>query len=171
MKKIGKIHIALGVLGMALVLGTHGESVAQGALSIGGSASNFGTHAVQGGFVPDPKQVGGIVSGGSINAASLNLAAGCTGFVTRQPDVIVNYSNSASFLRFYFQGSGDTALVINDASGRWRCNDDTGGLNPQVDIRNPPNGQYDIWVASYEAGQNIRGTLYITELTSNRARP
>lgn len=171
MKKIGKFHIALGVLGAALVLGTHGESVAQGSLAIGGSSSNFGTHAVRGGFVPDPKQIGGIVSGGSINVSSLNLASGCTGFVTRQPDVIVNYSNSASFLRFYFQGSGDTALVINDASGRWRCNDDTGGLNPQVDIRNPPNGQYDLWIASYEAGQNIRGTLYITELTSNRARP
>ena len=171
MKKIGKIHIVVGVLGAALVLGTHGETVAQGSLSIGGSNSNFGTHALRGGFVPDPKQIGGIVSGGTLNAANMGIGNGCTGFVTRQPDVIVNYSNNQSFLRFYFQGQGDTALVINDASGTWRCNDDTAGLNPQIDIRNPPAGQYDVWVASYQSGQNIRGTLYITELQSNRARP
>lgn len=171
MKKIGKIHIALGILGAALVLGTHGETVAQGALSIGGSSSNFGTHALRGGFVPDPKQITNIVSGGSLNAANMGLGNGCGGFLTRQPDVIVNYTNSQDFLRFYFQGQGDTTLVINDASGNWRCNDDTGGLNPQVDIRRPPAGQYDVWIGSYEAGQNIRGTLYITELTSNRVRP
>ncbi|HJK90907.1 MAG TPA: hypothetical protein RMH85_00590 [Polyangiaceae bacterium LLY-WYZ-15_(1-7)] len=167
MKKIGKLHLALGLMGAALVLGTHGESVAQGSLRIGGSSANFGTHALRGGFVPDPKQVGGIVSGGSLNVAGMGLGAGCTGYATAQPDVIVNYSNHASFLRFYFQGSGDTALVINDARGRWHCNDDTAGLNPQVSISNPPDGQYDIWVSSYRAGENIRGTLYMTELRSN----
>ncbi|MEM9072233.1 MAG: peptidase S1 [Myxococcota bacterium] len=145
--------------------------MAQGSLTIGQNSSNFGTHALTGGFVPDPKQITGIVSGGSLNAANMNLGAGCTGYLTQQPDVIVNYSSPASFLRFYFQGSGDTTLVINDARGRWRCNDDTAGLNPQVDIASPPPGHYDIWVGSYEAGANIRGTLKITELRSNSVSP
>ena len=171
MKKISKLTIALGLAGAALILGVHGRTVAQGSLRIGGSNSNFGTHAIQGGFVPDPKQITGIVSGGSLNAGSMGLGNGCTGYVTAQPDLIVNYSSPASFLRFYFQGQGDTTLIINDAAGRWRCNDDTAGLNPQVDIQNPPGGQYDIWIGSYEAGANIRGTLYVTELRSNQARP
>ncbi len=171
MKKIGKMHIALGVLGAALVLGTHGHSVAQGSLSIGGSRANFGTHRLAAGFTPDPKVIGNIVSGGSLNVATMGLGSGCTGFATAQPDVILNWTGSGSFLRVYFQGSGDTALAINDAGGTWHCNDDTAGLNPQVDIRNPRAGQYDIWVTSYRAGENIRGQLKITELQSNAVRP
>ncbi len=168
MKKIGKMHLALGILGAALVLGTHGTSVAQGSLQIGGSSANFGRHTIAAGFVPDPKVIGGIVSGGSLNVSGMSLANGCTGYATAQPDVIVNYTGSAaSFLRFYFQGSGDTALVINDAAGRWHCNDDTAGTNPQVSISSPRTGQYDVWVSSYRAGQNINGSLYITELSSN----
>lgn len=170
MKKIGKIQIALGALAACLVLGSHAHTVAQGSLSIGGSRANFGTHRLAAGFTPDPTMIN-ITSGGNLNVSTMRLGAGCTGFATAQPDAILNWSGSSSFLRMYFQGSGDTALVINDASGNWHCNDDTAGLNPQVDIRNPPAGQYDIWVTSYRGGENIRGQLHITELRSNQARP
>lgn len=170
MKKLGKIQIALGIAAAMLVLGLHGQSVAQSSLQIGGSSANFGSHTLNGGFVPDPKLYPNIVSGGSLSVSGMGLAAGCTGYATAQPDVIINYTNAQSFLRFYFQGSGDTALVINDANGRWHCNDDTAGRNPQVDINNPPSGQYDIWVSSYQSGQNINGTLHVTELRSNSVR-
>ena len=33
--------------------------------------------------------------------------------------------------------------------------------------KNPPPGQYDIWVGSYRAGQRLRANLIVTE----RARP
>lgn len=171
MKKINIKHILVGIAAAAMVLGTQGASIAQGSLSIGGSSSNFGSHSIRGGFMPDPHTIGGIVSGGNLDVRTMNLGPGCRGFATRQPDVIVNYSNAASFLRFYFQGQGDTTLVINDASGRWHCNDDTAGLNPQVDINSPPSGQYDIWVGSYQSGANINGTLHVTELRSNSVRP
>ena len=85
MKKIGKLHLALGLMGAALVLGTHGESVAQGSLRIGGSSANFGTHALRGGFVPDPKQVGGIVSGGSLNVAGMGSAPAARATPRRSP--------------------------------------------------------------------------------------
>ena len=171
MKYMSKITLALGLLGALVVVGFHGESVAQGSLRIGGSSANFGTHALRGGFVPDPKNIANVVSGGSLDVSGMGLGAGCTGFATAQPDVIINYSNAASFLRFYFQGQGDTALAINTANGQWLCNDDTAGLNPQVDINNPAAGQYDVWVTSYRAGENIRGTLHVTELRSNNVRP
>ncbi len=172
MKKIGIAHLGLAALGAALILGVHSQSVAQARLRIGSSNANFGVHSLNGGFVPDPKTVP-VTSGGGLDIRGMNLGAGCVGFGTPQPDVVVNYSNAASFLRFYFQpnGSGDTSLVINDANGRWHCNDDTNGLNPQVDINNPPSGHYDIWVGSYQRGTNIPGVLSITELRGQTGHP
>ncbi len=168
MTPIRRIVAVAAAVACLAVVGTHAQSTAQGSLTIGGSRANFGSHRLSGGFVPDPHVIQRIVSGGSHDVSRMGLGAGCTGFATRQPDIILHYSDAASFLRLYFEGAGDTALVINDGAGNWHCNDDTAGLNPQVDIRNPPSGQYDIWVASYEAGRNIRGALKITELTSNR---
>ncbi len=171
MKYVSKITLALGLLGALVVVGFHGESVAQGSLRIGGSSANFGTHALRGGFVPDPKNIANVVSGGSLDVSGMGLGAGCTGFATAQPDVIINYSNAASFLRFYFQGQGDTALVINTPRNRWLCNDDTAGHNPQVDINNPAAGQYDIWITRHFRNRIPHGTLYVTELRSNSVQP
>lgn len=142
-------------------------------LQIGGSQANFGVRQVTGGFAPDPMNISitsGAAAGNSVEIRTLGLGPGCTGVGTRQPDLIVNYSNPLSILRFYFQPnqSGDTALVINGPNGQWSCNDDSVGLNPMVTFNGPQAGQYDIWVASYRAGENIPGTLSITELTSNQ---
>ena len=156
--------LALG-LALGLVLGG-GTAIAQQGLSIGGSQSNFGRRALRGGFTPDPSTVN-VVSGGGLDASTMGLAPGCRGYVTRQPDFIVDYANAASFLRFFATSTGDTTLVINDGAGRWHCNDDSnGGLNPTVDIANPPSGQYDVWVGSYRARENLRSTLHVTELRS-----
>ncbi len=159
-----RLTAASVVLGALMIAGT---VIAQAGLAIGGSASNFGRRQLNGGFMPDPVTVA-ITSGGSIDASTAGLAPGCRGFVTRPPDFILDYNNAASFLRFYAVGNGDTTLVINDGAGRWHCNDDSwGGTNPTVDIQNPPSGQYDIWVGSYRANENIRTTLNVTELRSN----
>lgn len=156
----------LGVLSLTLVSGLAVTAFAQGRLALGGNDSNYGRRALAGGFSPDPSEVS-IVSGGALDSSRMSLASGCVGFVTRKPDFILDYTQAANFLRFYVTATGDTTLLINDASGRWHCNDDSnGGTNPMVDIRNPPAGQYDIWVGSYEANANIRGELHITELQS-----
>lgn len=162
------VSVALAGLALGLsIIVIGGEVVAQGNLVIGGSSSNFGRTTIRGGFVPDPWSTT-ITSGGTIDASRLGLAPGCRGFVTRQPDYIVDYTRAAGFVRFYFVAGGDTTLVINDSRGRWHCNDDShGGLNPTVDIRRPSSGQYDIWVGSYRARENIRGNLYVTELQGN----
>lgn len=156
----------LGALSLVLASGLTVSVVAQARLALGGDQSNYGRRALAGGFTPDPVEVN-IVSGGALDASSMSLGAGCVGFVTRQPDYILDYSEAANFLRLYVTAQGDTTLVVNDANGRWHCNDDSnGGTNPMVDIRNPPSGQYDIWVGSYEANANIRSKLHITELQS-----
>jgi hypothetical protein len=168
---------AVGVLGVAMIFVGVGSSGAQARLEIGGSQSNFGTGNLRGGFMPDPFTVN-IRSGGSLNVRNMSLGSGCAGFATARPDYILNYSNSASFLRFFFRPNNqsgprerrDTTLVINDANGDWHCNDDGGGnFNPMVDISNPPSGQYDIWVGTYDgSGQFVDGRLGITELRSER---
>lgn len=160
---------AVALPALASVIGPTTELAAQrGPLVIGGGAANFGIAALVGGFLPDPS-TRNVTSGGSLDASAMSLAPGCRGFVTAQPDVIVRYSNPASFLRFFVRAPGDTTLVVNDAQGRWYCDDDSGGnLNPMVDINNPGAGQYDVWIGSYRAGENITGQFAVTELRGNR---
>lgn len=173
-----KKSVLLSAMGLATALvvsGFGGEVVAQQSLQMGGSRSNYGSISIRPGFVPDPRSVS-IVSGGTIDARSLNLGAGCVGYVTRQPDWIVRLQGgTSSNLRFYVQVPGaapsqntDTTLLVNTASGGWRCNDDSyGGANPTVNIPNAGPGQYDVWVGSYVRGANVRGRLFVTELDSN----
>lgn len=151
---------------VAVLAPSASHTQAQSPLVIGGRAANFGVQSLTGGFLPDPAQYS-VVSGGSLHGSVAGSA--CRGYVTGQPDIILHYSNAASFVRFFVRGQGDTTLIINDAAGRWHCDDDSGGsLNPMVDINNPPSGQYDVWIGSYQAGTNIRGTLGVTELRNVR---
>lgn len=179
LKKTRRTLVLAGLAALALgvVLLDHGSTTAQSRLQIGGSRSNFGTQQLRGGFMPDPFRVN-IRSGGNLDTSRMSLSPGCRGYVTAQPDYILNYVNSASFLRFYFRANAsggprqgrDTTLVINDARGGWHCDDDGGGnFNPMVSIDNPPSGQYDIWVGTYDgSGQYVDGQLSVTELRSNR---
>jgi hypothetical protein len=162
-----KMLSVVGLLGALAVSGYGSQVTAQGALQIGGRTANFGRRNVAPGFVPDPINVA-ITSGGSIDASNLGLGAGCRGFVTRQPDHIINLTGTSANLRLYVTAPGDTTLLVNTAGGSWVCNDDSyGGTNPTVDIPNARAGQYDVWVGSYRSGEQIRGALHITELSSN----
>ena len=91
----------------------------------------------------------------------------CTGYSTSAPDFRINWTGDSSNLRIFFVSDEgeDATLIVNDASANWHCNDDSdAGVDPLVDIENPPEGQIDIWVGSYSSGDFIIGTLYITEL-------
>lgn len=124
---------------------------------------NYGGTSLQAGFTPDPVIVE-IISGGDLDVSAFGYGAECRGFATRQPDYSVRWSGASSGLRFFFLSPGDTVLIINAPNGAWFCNDDSfNTLNPTLDFLNPAQGRYDIWVASYNAGENIRGSLYITE--------
>ncbi len=131
---------------------------------------NFGARRVAPGFPRDPMRVN-VVSGGSINVTSLNLAAGCTGFVTAQPDLNFTLTGTSPSLRVYVdhvRGNGDTTLIINKADGTWVCNDDSyGGVNPSIDLPNAGPGLYNVWIGSYQTGVQARGRLNITELPNN----
>lgn len=136
-------------------------NVSGGSLTPSGSP-NYGVAGLSAGFTPDPYTVG-VTSGGSVDVSY--LGGSCRGYATSNPDFRVQWSGSSSRLRFYFQSGGDTTLVVRAPGGSWYCNDDgAGGVNPLINVNNPPEGNYNIWVASYSSDQYHSGTLYVTEL-------
>ncbi len=142
---------------------------AQNGLLVGARRANFGVQRLAPGFMPDPKMVA-VVSGGSIDARALGLGPGCVGWVTRQPDLIVQLTGPTASLRFYAVATDgtDVTLLVNTPVGAWRCNDDSfGGTNPTVDLGNGQPGQYEVWVGSFRQAQAARATLHITELARN----
>lgn len=154
-----RVRAIVGVLGlMVLVLSPQSQLFAQETLETGGSNAHFGTHQlVSTQSIP-------ITTGGNLNAPTLGLGAGCVGWVTATPDVIIHWrQRSNADLRFAVeaQGSGDTTLIIRAPDGTWHCNDDSSGLNPEVWVHGPPRGQYDVWIGSYARQEQLRGTLSI----------
>ena len=128
-------------------------------------APYFGSVALAAGFSPDPHTVA-MSSGGEVDVSY--LGGGCTGYAAIAPDFRVSWSGVTSRMRVFFASNdgGDTALLINRPDGSWVCNDDVepGILDPMIVLEGAPEGQYDIWVASYSAGDFVDGTLYVTEL-------
>lgn len=129
--------------------------------------ANYGSVEAVSGFVPDP-YTRNMTSGGPVHVEF--LGNNCRGFATSAPDLRLNYTAGAfPTLRFYFVGSGDTTMIVNDPESYFsRCGDDSYGTsNPTVDFENPRSGFYDIWIGSYHEGESVSGTLYITESTGN----
>jgi len=57
--------------------------------------------------------------------------------------------------------------VVNAPDGSWHCNDDSyDSLDPTVTFQGAEGGQYDVWVTRCSEGENVDGTLNITELES-----
>ena len=75
-----------------------------------------------------------VEAGGSVDLSTLSLPSGCVGWAALAPDVIVNFSESGTRLRFYASSSSDTALAVLDPNGSWHCNDDTEGNDPDVTV-------------------------------------
>ena len=128
-------------------------------------AANYGTITLNAGFDGDPRVID-LRAGGSINASS--VGSSCSGFVTGNPDVKLNYSAGSLPLIISVAAQSDTTLVINGPDGRWYCNDDGGvnGLNPSLRWNSPASGRYDIWVGTYSSGSTQPARLHISELSS-----
>ena len=100
-------------------------------------------------------------------SASMRLGNSCTGFINAsQPDYRLNYDADYSGntqLVFNTYANVDTTLVINGPDGRWYCNDDFNGRDPQVLLTRPLSGQYDIWVGVFGHSQVSDAQLAISE--------
>ena len=121
-------------------------------------------------FSPDPYTIE-VVSGGAVDASY--LGGECVGHAAEAPDLRLSWSGVSPLLRVFFNAASaeDASLLVNLPDGTWLCNDDTDGLDPQVLLSDPPEGQYDIWVGSYERGEFFSGTLSISELDAEAQTP
>ena len=130
MKLIGKIHLIAGILGALAIVAFQADSVAQGRLTIGGNRAHFGTHQLRGGFTPDPKVIH-VVSGGNLDTSTMGYGAGCRGWATAQPDVILRYAGGREVTLGDLQEMGMTAGINALIVGNYLT---TLGRAPQEDI-------------------------------------
>lgn len=111
---------------------------------------------------PDPLIVSGSM-GGPLQASS--IGSSCSGYISPQPNHIVNARSGFPNLRFVVSGSGDPMLIVRYPDGRVLCNDDGGeGLNPIVEGPTGP-GQIQVWVGSWSASGT--GNPYQLAVTTN----
>lgn len=146
-------------------LGSAGGGQAQAtpvATTGSGMQSNFGTVSLRAGFTPDPFVSQG-TSGGSVEARQMSTM--CRGWVSARPDHVFVAQSSFDNLKIMVRSDADTTLVIQDANGRWFCDDDTEGRNPVVGGRFAP-GAYRVWVGSYRQGEMARYSIGFTELSN-----
>lgn len=126
-----------------------------------------GTDYLRSGFTRDP-QVYYVRAGGTANAA--HIGEPCVGFSTIEPSVTISFSNTTKFpLYFSAEDYQDLTLVVRAPDGRYYCDDDSGGdRNPVVMFRQPVDGNYQVWLGTYERGASAYTELYVSELGAGR---
>jgi hypothetical protein len=107
-----------------------------------GAPISFGS-----GTIPDPVIVQG-VAGGPVSASVLDPT--CYGHVQVAPSHVLTVTSvvpQGRIMAFSTRGS-DLTLMVRLPSGTYLCNDDSDGLNPQIETLLYP-GDYQIFVGTY----------------------
>ena len=105
-----------------------------------------------------------ITVGGAIDASYLGTE--CVGFTTVMADVRLNWSGRTERLVISFaKDTRNTTLVVHRPDGSWLCNDDesTETHDPRIEIENPSDGTYSIWVGAKKQRRLVSGTLSLSE--------
>ncbi len=136
---IRRQHLLAGGAIFAICVGIASPNLAQNSAL----APTFGTLSGGAGFGSLSQT---IQAGGDIEANV--VASTCNGFIADAPDVIFEYSGSASVL---IQGTSDadTTIVVEAPNGQILCNDDFDDLNPGVETAAGISGRYAIWIGTY----------------------
>jgi hypothetical protein len=125
--------------------------------------ARYATVSLAAGFLPDPHEIR-VEAGGDLDAATANLGQECVGWIDpTRADVALTYTSGQFPLYISAASQADTTLVIRDPSGTWHCNDDMTGVDPGVVLRQPPSGEYRIWVGTLDRGRPQQATLRISE--------
>jgi protease YdgD len=129
---------------------------------------SFGVFTLSSGFLPDPNWIG-LLAGGTLYAEHTDQIDGapCAGYFADPPDFRLFFRPGAGLpLHVSVQSVADTVLLINAPDGTWHCNDDSDGLNPALSFAAPLDGQYDIWIGTYDdpGGDYPDATLTLSEL-------
>jgi len=93
-----------------------------------------------------------VIAGGPLNLSACPSIPG-NGYIVETPDFTMSYDalGMGRDLEIRVEGSCDTVLLVNTASGEWLFNDDSDGANPAIRMTNAGSGGYDIWVGTFDA--------------------
>jgi hypothetical protein len=115
-----------------------------------------------------------LTGGGDLEAFNIELGNPlCTGFIGADPTYSFEWSGEAEALRLFFEGDGDSTLIVKTPLDDYQCNDDADGaanLNPLLDLT-PVEGAYLVWVGSFAPDMNVAGTLTVTGSTGAGPTP
>lgn len=122
----------------------------------------------------DPYAIPGALAGGAVDVGSLN--PDCPGTYTALPAFGFVLPQPTPYLRIFFvsdDASADAALIVQMPDGTWYCADDSPhSKQPIVDvIGNLATGSVSIWLGSFNPGESISGTLYLTRGSANPLDP
>lgn len=110
----------------------------------------FGSVTLASGFT---SQQIDLQAGGDIDAFA--VSANCAGYIAQAPDYVVSYgATNGSAFSLSVTSTEDTTLVVMDPGGNLFCNDDDLDLNPGLVISNPMQGDYAVWVGTFNPIQN-----------------
>jgi hypothetical protein len=95
----------------------------------------------------------------------MNGDLSCNGYIRLLPNYAFSFKGQTKGLHILFEGNHDATLIVRMPDGTFSCNDDSakGNLNPQVDVANPKEGTYAIWVGRTKTEVPVTGTLTITD--------
>jgi serine protease Do len=108
-----------------------------------------------------------VMNEGTVPAFEIPGRAGlCNGLVNTAPDYAFDWSGEAEQLRIFFEGDSDATLLVHTPDSLFFCNDDALGLatlNPLVEIPDPAEGLYSVFVGRVNPAEPLTGDLTVTE--------
>jgi serine protease Do len=115
-----------------------------------------------------------VEAAGEMEAHELPIGdAFCNGYISEQPSLVFDVPENEKDLIIYFEGNGDSTLVLAKPDGTFLCNDDherDANVNPLIFIEDPQPGQYAVWVGRVSTDAPVNGKLTVTELARRPAR-
>jgi len=94
------------------------------------------------------------------------LGEGCAGLGAGAPDYSFTWSGKTANLRIAFEGDADaTLMVVGQSSQLVLCSDDaaTNNFNPAIDIPDPAEDTYLVYVGRIDPDKPVKGTLTVAE--------
>lgn len=91
---------------------------------------------------------------------------GCAGLGASTPSYSFAWSGKTGNLRIAFEGDGDaTLMVVGQTSQLVLCNDDAAAnnFNPAIDIPDPAEDTYLVYVGRIDPNKPVKGTLIVAE--------
>ena len=125
----------------------------------------FGDISIERPLSKDPLTVrgmsGGTIEGKEISGRKDTPTGACTGYMDREPDHTLRLKNKFDYMKLVVESAEDTTLIIKGPGGTW-CNDEFEAKNPGI-VGEWLEGDYEVWVGSYQKEDYIPYTLKITE--------